>query len=113
MITICKRRSLVATIAILLTLGVCAQHKKSDEIQPGAHQTSLYLPLLKGKRVGIFANHTSTVGKEHLVDVLRKNGVNITVIFGPEHGFRGTADAGEKIGNYVDQQTGIPVISLY
>lgn len=104
---------MLATFALLLLTGATAQHKKSEVILPGAHQTSLYLPLLKDKRVGIFANHTSTVGNDHLVDVLRRSGVNISVIFGPEHGFRGTADAGEKIGNYVDQQTGIPVISLY
>lgn len=113
MITLCQLRSLLASIVILWALGSHAQTKSSEQIQPGAHQTSQYLPLLKGKRVGIFANHTSTVGKEHLVDVLRKNGVNISVIFGPEHGFRGTADAGEKVGNYIDQQTGIPVVSLY
>jgi len=53
------------------------------------------------------------VGNTHLVDTLLKLGVNITVIFGPEHGFRGTADAGEKLANYTDQRTGIPVISLY
>lgn len=103
---------MLVTIALLLVLGTFAQSKKT-EILPGAYQTQLYLPLLKGKRVGIFANHTSTVGDQHLVDVLRKNGVNISVIFGPEHGFRGTADAGEKVGNYIDQQTGIPVVSLY
>ena len=69
--------------------------------------------MLKNKKVGVFANQTSMVGNTHLVDTLRKLGVNITVIFGPEHGFRGTADAGEKIGNYTDDRTGIPVISLY
>ena len=53
------------------------------------------------------------VGNTHLVDTLRKLGVDIKVIFGPEHGFRGTADAGEKIGNYIDEKTGIPVVSLY
>lgn len=72
-----------------------------------------YLPLLKGKNVAVFANQTSLVGKTHLVDTLRKLGVNIKVIFGPEHGFRGTADAGENIGTYTDAQTGIQVISLY
>jgi uncharacterized protein YbbC (DUF1343 family) len=53
------------------------------------------------------------IGEEHLVDVLMKKGVKVSVIFGPEHGFRGTADAGEKVGNYVDEATRIPVISLY
>src|SRR5688572_21132596 len=83
------------------------------KIMPGAERMSVYLPLLKGRNVGIFANQTSMVGNTHLVDTLKKSGVNIKVIFGPEHGFRGTADAGEKLGNYVDQETGIPVVSLY
>ncbi len=79
----------------------------------GAENIARYLPLLKGKAVAIFANQTSMVGKKHLVDTLRKLGVTIKVIFAPEHGFRGTADAGEKVGNYTDEKTGIPVISLY
>lgn len=82
-------------------------------LQTGAENMSQYLHLLKGKAVAVFANQTSTVGKSHLVDTLLKLGVNIKVIFGPEHGFRGTADAGEQVGNYTDQQTGIPVVSLY
>jgi uncharacterized protein YbbC (DUF1343 family) len=85
----------------------------SNSIQPGASRIPVYLPLLKGYRVGIFANQTSMVGNTHLVDTLRKLGVDIKVIFGPEHGFRGTADAGEHVGNYTDAQTGIPVISLF
>ena len=82
-------------------------------IIPGAERINVYLQYLKGKRIGIFANQTSMVGPTHLVDTLRKLGVNITVIFGPEHGFRGTADAGEKVGNYIDEKTGIKVVSLY
>ncbi len=81
--------------------------------QTGAEDLPHYLHLLKGKGVAIFANQTSIVGKTHLVDTLRKLGINIKVIFAPEHGFRGTADAGEKVGNYTDEKTGIPVISLY
>lgn len=83
------------------------------QVKAGADRINVYLPLLKGKKVGIFANQTSMVGNVHLVDTLRKLGVDIRVIFGPEHGFRGTADAGEKIGNYIDDKTGIPVVSLY
>ena len=82
-------------------------------IIPGAERIDVYLPLMRGRRVGIFANQTSMVGNTHLVDTLRKLGVDIKVIFGPEHGFRGTADAGEKVGNYTDSETGIPVVSLY
>lgn len=82
-------------------------------ILPGAERISVYLPMIKGKKVGIFANQTSMVGNTHLVDTLRKLGVDVRVIFGPEHGFRGTASAGEEVGNYIDKQTGIPVVSLY
>lgn len=90
--------------------------KKTAEqlkITPGAERINVYVPLLKGKRVAVFANQTSMVGNTHLVDTLKKLGVDIKVIFGPEHGFRGTADAGEKVGNTIDEKTGIPVISLY
>jgi len=84
-----------------------------SRIMPGAERINVYLPLIKGKRVGIFANQTSMVGNVHLIDTLRKLDVDIKVIFGPEHGFRGTASAGEKIGNYTDEKTGIPIVSLY
>ncbi|MGZ8559595.1 MAG: exo-beta-N-acetylmuramidase NamZ family protein [Chitinophagaceae bacterium] len=104
--------------ALLLT--TCQGQKKiqqpidnNQHIIPGAERIDVYLPLIKGKRVGIFANQTSIVGNTHLVDTLRKLGVDIKVIFGPEHGFRGKADAGEKVGNYIDEKTSIPVISLY
>jgi uncharacterized protein YbbC (DUF1343 family) len=82
-------------------------------VLPAAYRTSVYVPMLKGKRVAVFANHTATIGNTHLVDSLVKLGIKITKAFGPEHGFRGTADAGEKIDNYNDPATGIPVISLY
>lgn len=86
---------------------------KSSRIIPAAERFDRYLPLLKGKSVAIFANQTSVAGNRHIVDALRSNGVKIKKIFSPEHGFRGTADAGEKVGNYTDAQTGIPVVSLY
>ncbi len=102
-------------IACLISLvaQIATAQTNNMPILPAAYRTEVYLPLLKGKRVGIFANHTATIGKTHLVDSLQKLGVNITIAFGPEHGFRGTADAGEKIDNYIDQATGISVISLY
>lgn len=92
--------------------------KKQDKpevapVKPAAYRTEVYLPLLEGKRVGIFANHTATIGKKHLVDSLFTLGVKISKVFGPEHGFRGDADAGEKVDTYTDPQLGIPVISLY
>ncbi len=100
----------------LLTATCCAGPfvtYSQSKVLAGADRINVYLPLIQGKRVGIFANQTSLVGNTHLVDTLLKLGINIKVIFGPEHGFRGTADAGEKVGNYTDQKTGIPVVSLY
>ena len=73
----------------------------------------VYLPLLKGKSVAVFANQTSMVKNLYLVDTLIKSGIKITKIFGPEHGFRGNAAAGEHVENGLDTKTGIPVISLY
>jgi len=83
------------------------------KVSPGASNTSAYINELKGKRVAVFANQTSIIGDQHLVDVLLSKQVTVKKIFGPEHGFRGVADAGEKVGNYTDAKTGIPVISLY
>ncbi len=103
------QKFILSTIIVLISLAGWAQHR----IIPGAERTDQYLPLIKGKRIGLFANQTSMVGNVHLADTLKKLGVQIQVIFGPEHGFRGTADAGEKVGNYVDKETGIPVVSLY
>jgi uncharacterized protein YbbC (DUF1343 family) len=102
------------TTAVPVIRTATEQHRAiKTKIIPGAERLDLYLPRIKGKRVAVFANHTAVIGQHNLVDVLKQKGVNITVIFGPEHGFRGTADAGEKVGNYTDAETGIPVVSLY
>jgi len=82
-------------------------------ITPGAERMEVYLPLLKGKSVAVFANQTSMVKNSHLVDTLVKRGIKVIRIFGPEHGFRGNAAAGEHVENGLDKKTGIPVISLY
>jgi uncharacterized protein YbbC (DUF1343 family) len=79
----------------------------------GADQTEKYLDYIKGKRVAIMANQTSIIGKKHLVDSLKKLGVNIVKVFGPEHGFRGNASAGDHVKDEVDAATGIPIVSLY
>jgi uncharacterized protein YbbC (DUF1343 family) len=84
-----------------------------SKIIPAAERIESYIPLLKNKRVAVFANNTSMVQDVHLVDTLSRSGVKIKKIFAPEHGFRGTADAGEKVSNSKDPATGIPVISLY
>lgn len=82
-------------------------------VTPGAAQFGLYVDSLKGLKVGMVANHASVVGQRHLVDTLVSQGVNITRIFSPEHGFRGNADAGASVASYIDPNTQIPVVSLY
>ena len=87
--------------------------KINAQILPGAFQTQQYFHLLKNKKVAVFANHTSTINATHLIDTLVKNNINVVKIFAPEHGFRGNADAGEKLNNSIDSATKIPIISLY
>lgn len=82
-------------------------------IKTGAEQTELYFPLIKGKKIGIMTNQTGTIGKTHIVDSLKNAGFNLIRVFGPEHGFRGQAEAGEKITSNIDKKTGIEVVSLY
>lgn len=82
-------------------------------IKTGAEQTEAYFPKLKNKRVAIIANQTSVIGQRHIVDSLKTAGINIVAVFGPEHGFRGNAGAGEKINSEIDPSTGIQIFSLY
>ncbi|RYY85922.1 MAG: DUF1343 domain-containing protein [Chitinophagaceae bacterium] len=82
-------------------------------ITPAADRPGEYLPQLRGKKVALLVNHTSTAQGTHLADFLKKSGINLTVIFGPEHGFRGNAPDGAKIESNIDAATGVPVISLY
>lgn len=98
----------------------------SDQILPvvvGANRTEKYLPMLQGKKVAVVANQTSVLFKGtanettkshvHLVDSLLAFGIQIQKVFAPEHGFRGQADAGEKVKDGTDTKTGLPLISLY
>jgi uncharacterized protein YbbC (DUF1343 family) len=100
-------------ISFICLLTIVFNGYSQKKIIPGAERMDQYLPLLKGKSVAIFANQTSMVGTAHLVDTLMKSGIKVVRIFGPEHGFRGNADAGEKVGNVIDKETGIEVVSLY
>lgn len=85
----------------------------AQTVKAGAELTGAYLPLIQGKRVAVMTNQTGRVGDEHLVDLLIRNKVDLVGIFSPEHGFRGTADAGEHVASSVDEETGVPVWSLY
>ncbi|OWP62760.1 hypothetical protein CDA63_12690 [Hymenobacter amundsenii] len=82
-------------------------------LQVGAAQFDKYLPLLKGKRVGLVVNQTARVGTAFLVDTLLTKGVDVKVIFGPEHGFRGEAADGATIKDGKDSRSGLPALSLY
>jgi len=91
----------------------------SEKIETGAQQTQLYLNLLKNKNIAVVANQTSVIFKSkdsnytHLIDSLLKLNMNIKKVFSPEHGFRGEADASEKVANGIDKKTGLPIVSLY
>lgn len=109
----------------------------SNTVLTGADNHKSYLPLLKNRKIGILTNQTGTVKDitilsessvedeltiqtfeskielKHVVDFLIENEVNVQKIFAPEHGFRGTADAGELIKDGKDTKTGLPIISLY
>ncbi|HEU5289349.1 MAG TPA: DUF1343 domain-containing protein [Cyclobacteriaceae bacterium] len=109
-----KLLSVVVLVAAACTLVSVTNHSPAKKtLLTGAEQTDQYLPYLKGKRVAMMANPTSIIGKTHLVDSLKKLGVNIVKVFGPEHGFRGNASAGVHVADETDQATGIPIISLY
>lgn len=108
----------ITFVAVIPFLACCQYNRgslslKNSKPTVGAERLDYYLPLLKGKLVAVFANQTSMVGKEHLVDMLLKNKVQVKKIFTPEHGFRGTADAGEHVNNDTDVKTGLPIVSLY
>ena len=99
--------------------------KNNIQIIVGANRTAEYMPLLKDKKIAVVANQTSVIFKKdtgtgndvpaytHLVDSLLSLHISVSRVFSPEHGFRGIADAGEKVEDGVDLQTGLPIISLY
>jgi uncharacterized protein YbbC (DUF1343 family) len=109
-------RSFLLIIFVFTGLLLKAQGLKvltEADVITGAQQFDQYLPKLKDKKVAIVTNISGMVGNKSIVDTLLKLKVNIKKIFGPEHGFRGTSDAGEKVKSNIDKKTKIPVISLY
>lgn len=97
-------------ILAMLWVAPCVQ---AQRVVMGDEQIDAYLPILKNKRIALFSNHTGMIGQKHLLDVLLEKGMNVVAIFSPEHGFRGQADAGEKVSSSVDTKTGVPILSLY
>ncbi len=108
-------RKLFIPLFFLFTACTFARSEPVNEpaLRLGAEVTESYLSLLDGKRVAVMSNQTGMVGNEHLVDLLVRHRVNVVGIFSPEHGFRGTADAGEHVASSIDEKTGIPIWSLY
>ena len=111
-------------LLFVLTLLSCRNNSNSQSLVSnksavilGAQQTEHYLPILKNKNIGIVANQTSvifkTTGSTHLVDSLLSLNIKVKKVFAPEHGFRGTADAGEYVTDGIDAGSGIPIVSLY
>ncbi len=108
-----KRATTLLIVTVLFSTFCFAQPMQKEKVLTGADRMEVWLPYLKGKKVAVFANATSMVGNTHLVDTLLKKGVNIVKIFGPEHGFRGNASAGEHVTDGLDKKSGLPVVSLY
>lgn len=104
---------LIIFIFPLILLVSCNKAKADIDIVPGAERVSVYLKFIEGKKVGLVANHTSLVGSTHLLDTLLSLNQDVVRVFSPEHGFRGTADAGEHVKDGVDPVSGLQVISLY
>ncbi len=103
----------IALIILLLLLVNLSFAQSKTKIVTGAEQVDKLLPMIKGKSVALMVNPTSVIGRTHLVDSLLKLKINIKKILAVEHGFRGSADAGETINNVIDAATGLPVVSLY
>jgi len=86
---------------------------QAKNVITGAQRLDQYLPFLKGKSVGLVVNQTSMIDNTHLLDTLLSVGLDIQLVFAPEHGFRGTADAGEHVSNGIDPKTKTAIVSLY
>ncbi len=118
----------IITLTTVMTLTACPSSARPDKPQKttpeassaavdsvivGAARFDCYIPLLKGKKTAIFSNHTGIVDGRHTLDHMLDREIDVRCIFSPEHGFRGTADAGQHVNSSVDSETGIVIASLY
>ncbi len=115
-------RKFLALFTIIISISLIINAQKANELKlldakdavVGAMRMDLYLPQLLDKSVAVVANQSSIMDNgTHLVDTLLANGVNVAKIFTPEHGFRGTAEAGAYVNSGLDAKTGLPIVSLY
>lgn len=107
-----NRYLVINLLLVLFTSPACSQGQ-GNQLKVGAERTDRWYPLIENKMVAVVANQTSLIGHVHLVDTLLAGGFNVVKVFGPEHGFRGQAGAGEEVGSNTDPVTGLPIVSLY
>lgn len=112
--------ALIKRVVFLLLLSCVgfanAQNEEKGDLVIGAERFDKLKTLLEDKRIGLVVNQTSILNNEiqtHLLDALVENGFQVKVVFAPEHGFRGIADAGEIVKDSKDIKTGIPIVSIY
>lgn len=109
----CRGMLLVFLAAAILIFAHCSPAAAAEAIVLGDERTDEYMPLLDGKRIALFANHSAMVKGEHLLELLLRHGEHVTVLYTPEHGIRGDRAAGETIEDGTDPVTGIPIVSLF
>lgn len=103
------KRLLTAITALFTLISALAAG-----VTVGAARTGLYKPLLEGRRVALLSNHTGMIDSvTHTADLMMAEGINLTLLLSPEHGFRGTADAGETVASGRDAATGLKVVSMF
>ncbi len=94
-------------LIVMTGLAAVTLEARAGEVAVGASRIALYQPMMEGKRVALLSNHTGLVDGHHTLDIMLEHGIDVVTLFSPEHGFRGTADAGEHVKNSVDPVTGM------
>ncbi|SES05118.1 exo-beta-N-acetylmuramidase NamZ family protein [Actinokineospora terrae] len=109
------RRQFLAASTLSVPLAAIRPPPQAIAVTPGADVLAEQRwDRLRGHRVGVVSNPTGTTRDgTHIVDAMVAAGVRPVAVFGPEHGFRGTAQAGGSDGDYLDPRTGIPVYDSY
>ena len=117
-------RRIVPVMLLCVAMAACAARPSAvaterggegcDSVRVAAARTEVWRPLLADRRVALLSNHTGMVDSAtHVLDLMLEEGVRVTTLFSPEHGFRGTADAGEHVKSGRDERTGLPIASMY
>ena len=105
---------LLRRFILLVALLLSVVGTQGQEVVVGCRDTAAYMPLLRNQRVALLANHTAMYDQErHVVDMLHQEGIDVVGIFAPEHGFRGSVEAGLVVRDDIDAKTGIAILSLY